>query len=194
MGTHLARVAELTDDLGENGGREQEQYLTFRLGQETYAMGILSIKEILEYGGLTTVPMMPLCVRGVINLRGRVVPVVDLAVRFGREPTRPGQRTCIVIVDLEVDGVRQDIGVIVDAVNQVLEIPAAEVEPTPSFGSRLRTDFVAGMGKVDSEFVAILNVNRVFAIDEIAEFRGGTSASNAEPVFSSNAADGVLAA
>lgn len=155
-------------DLDGLEGREDEQFLTFRLGGEVFAMGILGIKEILEFGELTTVPMMPASVRGVINLRGRVVPVVDLSVRFGRAPTEPGRRTCIVIVDLETEDGRQDIGVVVDAVNQVLEIPASEIEPAPTFGARLRSDFVAGMGKVDGDFVVILDTARVLSIDEIA--------------------------
>lgn len=182
----MARNAVMEVDLDDDAsygmdGREDEQFLTFRLGGEVFAMGILGIKEILEFGRLTTVPMMPASVRGVINLRGRVVPVVDLALRFGRAATEPGRRTCIVIVDLETEDGRQDIGVVVDAVNQVLEIPKADIEPAPSFGARLRPDFVAGMGKVDGDFVVILNTARVLALDELAEVaRAGTSALAAD--------------
>ncbi len=175
MASNLMASSAPLDDYDETGGSEQQQYLTFRLGEETFAMGILSIKEILEYGGLTRVPMMPASVQGVINLRGRVVPVVDLSVRFNREATEPGKRTCIVIVDLEVDGARQDIGVIVDAVNQVMEISREDIEPPPTFGAKLRSDFIAGMGKVDSQFVVILNVDRVLAIEEIASLGRETS-------------------
>jgi purine-binding chemotaxis protein CheW len=157
---------------------EHRQYLTFRLGNETMAMGILNVKEILEYGSLTPVPMMPACVRGVINLRGRVVPVVDLSARFGRGSTVPARRTCIVIVEIGSADEHQDIGVIVDAVSQVLEIPASEIEPAPSFGARLRPDFIDGMGKIDGEFVVILNTSQVLAVDEIAELNAATDLGN----------------
>jgi purine-binding chemotaxis protein CheW len=150
------------------GAGEPQQYLTFVLGVETYAIGILQIKEIIEFSGLTTVPMMPACIRGVINLRGAVVPVLDLSVRFGREATAATRRTCIVIVELSYEGNRQNIGVIVDAVNEVLEIPAADIEPAPSFGARLRAEFIRGMGKVAGNFVIILDTDRVLEGTEIA--------------------------
>jgi purine-binding chemotaxis protein CheW len=147
---------------------EQQQYLTFVLGGEMFAIGILCVKEIIEYGDLTVVPMMPECIRGVINLRGAVVPVVDLACRFGRRSTDLTRRTCIVIVEVEGEGERQDIGVIVDAVSEVLEIQAGQIEPAPAFGARIRTDFIHGMGKVDGKFVIILNVNKVLSLDDLA--------------------------
>lgn len=147
---------------------EQQQYLTFVLGGEMFAIGILCVKEIIEYGDLTVVPMMPECIRGVINLRGAVVPVVDLACRFGRRSTDLTRRTCIVIVEVEGEGERQDIGVIVDAVSEVLEIQASQIEPAPAFGARIRTDFIHGMGKLDGKFVIILNVNKVLSLDDLA--------------------------
>ena len=160
---------------------EQTQYLTFVLDKETFAIGILAIKEILEYHALTTVPMMPAAVRGVINLRGAVVPVIDLCVRFGRQPTAVTKRTCIIIVEIENDGERQDVGVIVDAVNQVLDIPASEIEPPPPFGAKLRTDFIEGMGKIDGRFVILLDVGRVLSMDEmaaLADARGGAESAS----------------
>jgi len=147
--------------------QDQNQYLTFMLGGEMFAIPILNIKEIIEYGHLTTVPMMPGFIRGVINLRGSVVPVVDLSARFGRESTGITRRTCIVIIEIHSEGELQDIGVVVDTVNEVLEIPAREVEPTPSFGAVIRTDFIQGMGKINGKFVIILNVNHVLSLDEI---------------------------
>lgn len=146
---------------------EAAQYLTFMLGGETFAIGILHVKEIIGYGGLTEVPMMPECIRGVINLRGAVVPVMDLAARFGRQPSPITKRSCIVIVELEANGERQDMGVVVDAVNAVLEIPASEIEPPPAFGAKIRTDFIEGMGKIDGRFVILLNVDKVLSTDEI---------------------------
>ena len=147
---------------------EQQQYLTFVLGGEMFAIGILCVKEIIEYGHLTVVPMMPDCIRGVINLRGAVVPVVDLACRFGRRSTELTRRTCIVIVEIEAEGERQDIGVIVDAVSEVLEIQDGQIEPPPAFSARIRTDFIHGMGKVEGNFVIILNVNKVLSLDDLA--------------------------
>ncbi len=144
------------------------QYLTFVLGGEMFAVGILNVKEIIEFGNLTEVPMVPAFIRGVINLRGAVVPVIDLAARFGGKPGVAGKRTCIVIVEVADGDTRHDIGIMVDAVSEVLEIPAAEIEPPPAFGARIRTDFIAGMGKVDGRFVILLDVDRVLSVDEIA--------------------------
>ena len=153
-------------------GVERQQHLTFALGGEMFAIGILSVKEIIEYGGLTTVPMMPDCIKGVINLRGAVVPVVDLARRFASRATRINRRSCIVIIETANDNDggcgRQDVGVIVDAVSEVLEIHDDQIEPPPAFGTHIRTDFIAGMGKLDGRFVIILNVDKVLSMDELA--------------------------
>lgn len=147
---------------------EDAQYLTFALGGEMFAIGILHIKEILEYGSLTTVPMMPTFIRGVINLRGAVVPVVDLSARFGRGTSEVSRRSCIVIIEVEVEDGVQDIGLLVDAVSAVLEIPSSEIEPAPSFGAKIRADFINGMAKVEGKFVIVLNVNKVLSVDEMA--------------------------
>jgi len=147
---------------------EPQQYLTFMLGGEVFAIGILHIKEIIEYGQLTTVPMMPEFIRGVINLRGAVVPVVDLASRFGGKPSPITRRSCIVILELQVEEDTQVIGVVVDAVNEVLEIAGSDIEPPPAFGTRIRTDFIQGMGKVKEKFVILLNVNSVLSADDLA--------------------------
>jgi purine-binding chemotaxis protein CheW len=156
----------------ENSIAEATQFLTFVSGSETFAIGILAIKEIIEYDSLTTVPMMPPSVRGVINLRGAVVPVMDLAARFGRASSEITRRTCIVLVEIETEAGRQDVGVIVDAVNEVLEIPASEIEPAPTFGTRIRTDFIQGIGKVAGRFVIILDTNHVLSVDEISDLAG----------------------
>ncbi len=155
------------------GDQGSQQYLTFTLNSEIFAIGILNIKEIIEYGTLTEIPMMPAFIRGVINLRGAVVPVVDLSARFGSKQTTVARRTCIVIVEMtqivEDSEVRQDIGIVVDSVNEVLEIPPGEIEPPPSFGARIRSDFIQGMGKVAGKFVIILNIDRVLSVDEMAQ-------------------------
>ncbi len=144
------------------------QYLTFQLGGEMFAVGILNIKEIIEYGSVTEIPMVPPFIRGVINLRGAVVPVIDLASRFGGKRSEVSRRTCIVIIELAEGEERQDIGVVVDSVSEVLEIPASEIEPPPAFGARIRADFIKGMGKVSGKFVIILDVAKVLSVDEIA--------------------------
>lgn len=137
------------------------------LGNDAYTIGILSIKEIIEYITMTEVPLMPACVRGVINLRGAVVPVMDLQVRFGQTPSPVTKRTCIVIVEVLGPEGQQVMGVVVDAVNEVLDIDASDIEPPPAFGTRIRTDFISGMGKVRGKFVILLNVNRVLDLDDL---------------------------
>ncbi len=151
---------------------QQHQYLTFMLNSEIFAIGILRIKEIIEYGNLTEVPRMPDFIRGVINLRGAVVPVIDLGSRFGKQASTVSRRTCIVIIEVEHDGTQQVVGVMVDAVNEVLDIPATEIEPAPSFGAKIRADFIRGMGKVDGKFVIILNVDHVLSLDEMSSLAG----------------------
>ncbi|HYG13863.1 MAG TPA: chemotaxis protein CheW [Methylophilaceae bacterium] len=147
---------------------QEQQYLTFMLGAEVFAINILKIKEIIEYGQLTEVPTMPRFIRGVINLRGAVVPVIDLAARFGKQPAEVSRKTCVVIIEVEHEAEQQVIGVMVDAVNEVLDIQPEQIEPAPSFGANIRYDFIQGMGKVDGKFVIILNVDHVLSVNEIA--------------------------
>ena len=155
------------------------QYLTFTLGGEMFAVAILNVKEIIEYGNLTAIPLLPSFIRGVINLRGSVVPVIDLAARFGGKPAEPNRLTCIVIVEVSDGETRHDIGIMVDAVSEVLDIPAGEIEPPPSFGAKIRADFIFGMGKVAGEFVIILNIDKVLSIEEIAQITATGSAPEA---------------
>ena len=166
MSTSLQTRARPAAAPAQQPGAEPAQYLTFMLAGETFAIGILAIKEIIEYRGLTEVPMMPACVRGVINLRGAVVPVIDLQARFGRGPASPSKKTCIVIVEVEAAQERHVIGVVVDAVNEVLEIPATDIEPPPAFGARIRSDFIQGMGKVRDKFVILLDATQALMLDE----------------------------
>ena len=160
------RGTGITAQSGQGG--ETRQYLTFSVGREMFAVGILNVKEIIEYDNLTEIPMMPRFVRGVINLRGAVVPVIDLGARFSAKVSAVQRRTCIVIVELRQDDEKHDIGVMVDAVSEVLEIPGADIEPAPSFGAHIRADFIAGMGKVAGKFVIILDIRRVLSIDEMS--------------------------
>lgn len=160
--------------LGTGTSNEDEsQYLTFMLGNEMFALGILGIKEIIEYGNLTVVPMMPTFVRGVINLRGAVVPVVDLSARFGCVNSLISRRSCVVIIEsCDNEGDTQDVGLLVDAVSEVLDIPAAQIEAPPSFGAKIRADFISGMAKVEGRFVIVLDVKHVVSIEEMAGLAG----------------------
>jgi purine-binding chemotaxis protein CheW len=144
------------------------QYLTFTQGSETFAIAILNVREIIEYAGVTEVPMMSECIRGVINLRGAVVTVMDLAARFGRPPSAITKRTCLVIVELDDGEERHVGGVVVDAVNAVLDIDRADIEPPPTFGAKIRNDFIEGMGKINNRFVILLDIGKVFSVHEIA--------------------------
>ena len=163
--------AELKEAVTENDVTlSRQQYLTFMLGGETFAIGILAIKEIIEYGQLTEVPRMPDFIRGVINLRGAVVPVIDLKARFSNRLTEVARRTCIVIIEVQSgDDETQDIGILVDAVNEVLEIPQPDIEPPPSFGAAIESRFINGMGKVNDKFVIILDIAHILMIDEISQ-------------------------
>ena len=164
----LAQQAAAALEARQAAADGPQQYLTFLLGGEMFAVAILNVKEIIEYGNLTEIPMMPPFIRGVINLRGAVVPVIDLAARFGGAESQVGKRSCIVILEVSEADSRHDIGVMVDAVSEVIEIPGSEIEPPPSFGARIRADFIQGMGKVAGRFVIILNIVKVLSVDEIA--------------------------
>jgi purine-binding chemotaxis protein CheW len=143
------------------------QYLTFTVAGVSYGIAISSVKEIIEYRAPTEVPLMLGYMRGLINMRGRVVPVIDLAVRFGRSRVEPTRRTCIVILEMQDKQEQHDIGVVADAVSAVVEIADADVEPAPSFGANLRTDFISGMGKIGDQFVILLDIGKVLSIAEL---------------------------
>lgn len=146
---------------------EQTQFLTFLLAEESYAVSILRVREIIEYDTVTRVPNMPPSIRGVINLRGAVVPVVDLAVRFGLRDCQVTKRTCVIIVEVEVNGERLVIGLMADAVNQVIDLPPADIEPPPPFGTRVRVDFLEGLGKIGKKFVLILDLDRALSSTDL---------------------------
>jgi purine-binding chemotaxis protein CheW len=145
-----------------------------------FGVAILNVKEIIEYGSITEIPMMPRFIRGVINLRGAVVPVVDLSCRFGGKVSEVARRTCIIIIELNEGDSKQDVGVMVDAVSEVLEIASGEIQPPPSFGAKIRTDFISGMGKVNGQFVILLEVARVLSVEEIALLAQASEGSPAE--------------
>lgn len=146
---------------------EQTQFLTFLLADEHYAVSILRVREIIEYDTVTRVPNMPTSIRGVINLRGAVVPVVDLAVRFGLRDSRVTKRTCVIIAEVEVGGERLVMGLMADAVSQVIDLPPADIEPPPAFGTRVRVDFLKGLGKIGKKFVLILDLDRALSSTDL---------------------------
>lgn len=144
------------------------QYLTFLAGEERFAIGILDVKELIEVSNMTRVPMTPAFIRGVINLRGSVVPVVDLASRLGRGTSVLTKRSCIVLVEVAVGDERQTIGMLVDEVNEIVEIDQAHLQPSPSFGTDIRTDFIQAMGRVGQSFIILLAINHVLSVDELS--------------------------
>jgi purine-binding chemotaxis protein CheW len=145
----------------------QQQFLTFYLASEEYAISILRIKEIVEFDQITKVPRMPVWIRGVINLRGSVVPVIDLAVKFGMDETRVSKVCCVIIVELEVEGEPMVLGVIAESVSQVVDLSPSDIQPPPAFGTRLRADFLLGMGSIGKKFALILDIDRVLSSEEL---------------------------
>lgn len=172
--TELA-VANAQSKAGTLIANTIQQYLTFVLGREIFAINILNIKEIIEYGQLTEVPKMPAFIRGVINLRGAVVPVIDMAARFDKPTSELTRKTCIVIIEVAHSEGTQVVGIMVDAVNEVVDIEPGNIEPAPSFGANIRVDFIEGMGKIEGKFIILLNVNKVLSVDEISSLVSGTS-------------------
>lgn len=147
------------------------QCLTFVSSGTHFGVDIAVVKEIIQFNGVTEVPMMPPCIRGVINLRGLVVPVVDLAVRFEREPSKIGRRSCVVIIELTDGAERHDIGVLVDAVSEVVDVPGGEVMPAPGFGTSVRADFIRGMAKRGEGFVILLDIGATFDFHDLARLK-----------------------
>ncbi|MFT5716566.1 MAG: purine-binding chemotaxis protein CheW [Oleiphilaceae bacterium] len=145
-----------------------QQFLTFELSAEMYGINILDIKEIVDCGHITPVPMMSDFIAGVINLRGSVVPIVDLASRFSAIPAKRSKRSSIVILEHFHDSQKLEIGIIVDVVNEVQDIFTAEIEQPPSFGTKIRTDFISGMGKVKDQLLVLLEIKTILSIPELS--------------------------
>ena len=156
-----------------------EQYLTFFIRGEEYAAPILRVKEIIEYETVTRVPAMPPHVRGVINLRGAVLPVIDLAAKFGHGESGVARTTCIVVVETRLDGEVLIVGVLVDSVSEVVDIPADAIDEPPAFGAGIRIDFLLGMGKLDHRIVLLLNIDRVLSPVEIQQTIDAVDAQSA---------------
>ncbi len=165
MSTETREAAmSATKDLGEMAGK----YLTFLLGDEEYGIEILKVQEIIGMMSVTTVPRTPEFVRGVINLRGKVIPVVELRLKFGMETCEDTERTCIIVVQVAGEGVDVTMGIIVDQVSEVLEISSEEIEPPPSFGTDIDTDFILAVGKIANRVVMLLDVDKVLSSGELA--------------------------
>ncbi len=147
---------------------KEGKYLTFSLAGEEYGIGILKIKEIIGMMAITTVPQTPDFVKGVINLRGKVIPVMDLRLRFDMESIDYNERTCIIVVEIEGESGTIQIGIVVDSVSEVLNVKADEMEETPTFGTKLNTEYIMGMAKMEGGVKILLDIDRVLNSDEIS--------------------------
>jgi purine-binding chemotaxis protein CheW len=143
------------------------QYLSFFIAGEEYALGILQVREIIEYDTVTRVPGAPAWVRGVTNLRGSVLPVIDLALKLGLPPSTPHRRSCVVVAEVSFQGEKLVLGVLADAVGQVVELGPADVEPPPAFGAPIRMDYLVGMGRAGKKFILLLDLERVLSGQEL---------------------------
>ncbi len=144
------------------------QYLTFRLGEEVFALEIGKVREVLDFSTVTKVPRTPPFMRGVINLRGGVVPVIDMNIKFGMPETEKTVNTCIIIVEITVDDEQTVVGALADSVEEVLDLEEEQIEAAPRIGTRLNTEFIKGMGKHGERFIIILDIDRVFSAEELA--------------------------
>jgi len=147
---------------------ETTQYLTYKLGDEIFALDIGKVREVLDFTSATKVPRTPDFMRGVINLRGSVVPVVDLRLKFGMSATEKTVNTCVIITEVTVDNDTTVLGALADSVQEVIDLTPADISPAPKIGTRLRTEFIRGMGKRDDRFIIILDIDKVFSSDELA--------------------------
>ena len=167
-----ARLVEHSQEGDSTGVKDmverEGKYLTFSMADEEYGIGILKIKEIIGMMAITTVPQTPEFVKGVINLRGKVIPIVDLRARFGMDTIDYTERTCIIVVEIEGPTGMVMIGIVVDAVSEVLNIRGADIEDTPTFGTKLNTDYILGMAKMEGGVKILLDIDRVLSNEEIS--------------------------
>jgi purine-binding chemotaxis protein CheW len=158
-----------SQDTYSESAQKIQQHLTFMIGGEEYAISLLKVKEIIEFDTVTEVPKTPEWIRGVINLRGSVVPVVDLAVKFRQAPSIAGKLTCIVITEVECEGAATVMGIMADSVRQVIDLKPQDVEPPPTFGTRVKVDYLLGMARSGKKFCLILDTEKVLSTDELLE-------------------------
>jgi purine-binding chemotaxis protein CheW len=148
---------------------ETTQYLTFKLGEEIFALEVAKVREILDFSTVTKVPQTPDFMRGVINLRGGVVPVIDLRLKFGMTRTEKTVNTCIIVVEVALGEESAVLGALCDSVQEVFDLDPEQIEPAPHIGTRLKSDFIKGMGKRDGNFIIILDIDRIFTMDELEQ-------------------------
>ncbi len=164
------------------GITETTQYLTFKLDEEVFALDITKVREVLDFTTVTKVPRTPEFMRGVINLRGSVVPVVDLRLKFGMTKTEKTVNTCVIIVEVTVDNETTVLGALADSVQEVMDLEPDHIEPAPKIGTRLNTEFIKGMGKRDANFIIILDVDKIFSINELAMVQATQTEAEKMPV------------
>ena len=164
----MEESTEIMDQAVKAMEEKEGKYLTFSLAEEEYGIGILKIKEIIGMMAITTVPQTPKFVKGVINLRGKVIPVIDLRLRFGMEPMDYTERTCIIVVEIDGTTGTVQIGIVVDAVSEVLNITGKDIEDTPTFGTKLDTTYILGMAKMEGGVKILLDIDRVLNGNEIS--------------------------
>jgi len=160
---------------------ETKQYLTFKLSDEVFGVDVAQVREILDYVKITKVPQTPDFMRGVINLRGSVVPVVDMNLKFGMEKTERTVNTCIVVVEVKLGDETAVLGALVDSVQEVFEIEPQNIEPAPRIGTKLNTEFIKGMGKREEKFIIILDIDKVFSSEELEIVQSVGSFKSSEP-------------
>lgn len=164
----------------EEANINSNQYLSFKLEDEVYAIDIAKVREVLEFTSVTRVPRTPEFMRGVINLRGGVVPVVDLRMKFNMGRTEKAVNTCVIIVEVELEEESVVIGAMADSVQEVMELDPAQIEPPPKIGTRMNTEFIRGMGKRDEEFIIILDIDRIFSAEELASVQNAPAPEKEE--------------
>ncbi len=164
------------NDITQND--ETVQYLTFKLDGESFSTEISKVREVLEYTQITPVPRSPDFMRGVINLRGSVVPVVDLRLQFGMAATEQTVDSCIIIIEVNIEGTSTVLGALADSVQEVINLKKEQLEPAPSFGTRINNDFVQHMGKVGDQFIMVLDINKVFSLEQINRVEKNSAINN----------------
>lgn len=165
----MAKETDLMDQAIKAAIIKTGKYLTFSLKEEEYGIGILKVKEIIGMMPVTSVPRTPDFVKGVINLRGKVIPVVDLRLKFEMESIDYTDRTCIIVVEIDSDAATVLIGIVVDAVSEVLNIKESEIEETPQFGTSLNTEYILGMAKMEGGVKILLDIDRVLSQEEVTQ-------------------------
>ena len=158
--------------MDENAAKDINQFLTFTLGKEIFALDIGTVREVLELTTITKIPRTPAYMRGVINLRGHAVPVVDMRLKLGMSKGSDTVDTCIIIVEIDFDGERTVMGALVDSVREVFEMAPEAIEPAPRMGAAVNAEYIRGMGRQDENFIIILDIGRIFSAEELALVRG----------------------